>query len=129
MKRLTNTDKILGKQPITPAIKQVTKKKVREIKWTFGNETQALMVALAELGQSNAVIRHDCKMSDHEITYGLMKSQKLQGLKGGYRRAWSNGESEICKQVKADLLAVLQQEIQQNLPQRINLPPAPEVET
>src|SRR5262245_27220275 len=106
MKRLTPETK-LAQQPITPEIRVAVKKKAREIKWHFGNQQQALMVALAELGQSNAVIRHDCKMSNHEITYGLMKSQKLQGLKGGYRRAWANGESEICKQVKADLLAVL----------------------
>lgn len=134
MKRLTehkavSTDKALGKQPITPAIKAVARKKAREIKWTFSTPQQALMVALAELGQSNAVIRQDCKLSNYEITYGLMKSQKLQGLKGGYRRAWANGESDICKQVKQDLLAVLQAEIQTNLPQRLAVPPEPRVET
>jgi hypothetical protein len=62
-------------------------------------------------------------MSDHEVTYGLMKSQKLQGMKGGYRRAWSNGESEICKQVKKDLLSVLQQDALERLPAMVTIPP------
>lgn len=117
--------KRLAQQPITEAIKKAVAKKGREIKWSFSTPNQALMVALAELGQSNAVIRHDCKMSDHEVTYGLMKSQKLQGMKGGYRRAWANGESEICKQVKNDLLAVLQAEAQSNLPKLIKVPDKP----
>lgn len=130
MKRLTGKPADVHKpHTITPEIQAVVKKKGKDIKWSFSTPNQALMVALAELGQSNAVIRKDCRLSDHEITYGLMKSQKLQGMKGGYRRAWSNGESEICKQVKADLLAVLQAEIQQNLPQRLAVPPEPPVTT
>jgi hypothetical protein len=110
--------KRLGKIQITPAIKEAVKKKSKEIKWHFRSHEQAQMVALAELGQSNAVIRRDCKLSDNEIVYGLMKSQKLQGMKGGYRRAWANGESDICKQVKNDLLGILRQEVQRTLPQK-----------
>lgn len=117
--------KRLAQQPITPAIRDAVRKKVKTIKWTFSTPQQALMVALAELGQSNSVIRHDCKMSDHEVTYGLMKSQKLQGMKGGYRRAWANGESDICKQVKSDLLSVLQAEAQSSLPKLIKTTPTP----
>lgn len=108
---------------LTPEIHQAVKKKVRELKWTYRDTTQAEMVALAELGQSNAVIRRDCKLTNYEITYGLAKSQKIRGLKGGYRRAWANGESEVCKQVKADLLAVLRQEIQRTLPAKLVVTP------
>lgn len=114
---------------ITPAIKQEVKKKGKAIRWTFADHDQAEMIALAELGQSNMVIRKSCGYSDHEIAYALGKSQKVQGMKGGYRRAWANGESDICKQVKSDLLAVLREEVQKTLPQKIVVPPPPSVTT
>ena len=114
---------------LTPAIKQVVKSKVHGLKWTFSDPNQAEMVALAELGQSNLVIREDCKLSNYEINYGLARSQKIRGLKGGYRRAWANGESEICKQIKKDFLAVLRQEIQASLPKLIRVPDKPKVAT
>ena len=126
MKRLPD------KQPahdITPAIREEVKKKGKEIKWTFADPNQAEMIALAELGQSNQVIRKACRYSDTQIQYALGKAQKLQGMKGGYRRAWANGESDICKQVKADLLAVLRKDIQESLPQKIVVPPQPPVTT
>lgn len=106
---------------LTPAIKQEVRKQVGRLKWTYADANQAEMVALAELGQSNAVIRRDCHFSDNEISFALRKSQQLRGLKGGYRRAWANGESDVCKQVKADLLAVLRKEIQRTLPPKINI--------
>lgn len=110
---------------LTPAIKQEVKKKAHELKWTYADANQAEMVALAELGQSNAVIRQDCKLTNYEITYGLAKSQKLRGLTGGYRRAWANGESDICKQIKKDFLAILRKEIQTSLPKMVQVQPKP----
>jgi hypothetical protein len=108
---------------LTPAIRQAVKKKGREVKWLFASDNQAEMIALAELGQSNKVITKATGIPDGSIQYALTKAQRLQGMKGGYRRAWANGESDICKQVKADLLAVLREEVQKTLPQKIVVPP------
>ena len=105
---------------------QGTIAKNKPLKWTYQGTTQATMLALAQLGQSNRVIRQDCKLSDGEIGYGLSKAQAIMGLKGGYRRAWSDGTSPICQQVKRDLLAVLRQEVQRTIPVKL-IHPAPEV--
>lgn len=95
------------------------------LKWTYQGTTQAEMLALAQLGQSNNVIKRDCKMTDNEINYGLTKAQKVMGIKGGFRRGWADGRTPIVQKIKRDILAVLRQDIQRSLPQQI-IHPTPE---
>ena len=94
-------------------------KKGHLLKWTYQGASQAELLALAQLGQSNRVIIQATKFSKNEIAYGLHKAQRVMGGTGGFRRNWANGESELVRQIKRDYLAVLRQDIQRSLPQQI----------
>lgn len=98
-----------------------TIKKGRVLKWTFQSVMQSMLKSLGELGQSNARIKLETKgaFTDNEINYALAKAQRVEGFKGGYRRRWANGESELCQRVKRDLLSVLIRDNQRKLPVQI----------
>lgn len=94
-------------------------KKGRVIKWTYQGPAQSHLLALAECGQSNAHIKRLYKFTDHEITYALSKAQAVRGHRGGYRRAWANGTSEMAHRFLKDMVAIRASEIQRNVPQLI----------
>ena len=85
-----------------------------------------MAVALAKIGQSNLVINRDCGLKDGQTNYRLTKAQRLEGGKGGYRRAWANGETPLVRRIKNDYLGVLMNEVQRKLPRLIEHP-APKV--
>jgi len=105
-------------------MKQSTKPKRHPLKWTFDDEAQATLKALAEMGRSNAQIRQRTGFTNNEINYALGKSQAVEGKKGGYRHGWANGTSTFAKRVEKDYLAVLVQDTLRHLPVQI-LHPTP----
>lgn len=94
------------------------------IKVTFASRADAEAIALAQLGQSDSVIERDCKLTPGQISYRLRKAKDLLGMKQGFRTMWRRGEGPLVRRVKDEVLAVLRQDIQRNLPGKIIHAPA-----
>lgn len=92
------------------------------LKVTFMGHSDAECIALAQLGQSDRVIKRDCKLTTGQIYYRLRKVKELMGHTTNYRSQWRNGEGEVVQRIKADILAVLRRDIQRTLPQRLTHP-------
>jgi len=106
------------------------KKKVPlgRLKWVFQDDAQAELVANAMLGQSNLSIQHGLSFTDNEIGYALHKAKLLYNMKQSIRQGWRDGTNDVARQVKADLIAVLKQEVQAMLP-RLIVHPRPQTTT
>lgn len=89
---------------------------------TFESDRDAVCLAEAMLGQSNKAIMLRTGLSSSQITYRLHKAKTVQGNEHGYRVAWRNGESDLVKRIKRDVVAVLKKDIQRTLPVQIAHP-------
>ena len=86
---------------------------------TFAGHSDAECIALAQLGQSDKVIMRDCGLSAGQISYRLRKAKDLLGNQHGFRTMWRNGEGEVVKRIKDDIVAILRQDVQRNLPRQL----------
>jgi hypothetical protein len=92
------------------------------IKVTFAAFSDAEALALAMLGQTDAVIIRSTGLTKGQISYRLKKAKNLEHLAHGYRVRWRNGESDICQKIKKDLLSVIRADIQKTMPVQIAKP-------
>jgi hypothetical protein len=98
------------------------------LKWIFQDQAQAELIANAMLGQSNWAIRQALEFTDHEINYALHKAKVLYKLPHSLRQGWRDGDSDVARQVKSDLIAVIAQDVQSQLPKLI-VHPTPQTTT
>jgi hypothetical protein len=91
----------------------------KNLKWSFQDDAQAELIANAMLGQSNRAIMRDLEFTENEVNYALTKAKRLYALKSSIRSGWRDGTNDVARQVKRDLIAVLRQDVQAQLPKLI----------